>query len=390
MLGKMLNSSLSQAEGSGTMSTSAGKLHLKKLINKVSTSVNLKNHREKVTFVRSMFCRQLKQRYDNLTRTQLQGWPFLAIDLRASVDAASDMLRQAETRGEPSSRLADLSVVMRKVSPNWMLVYLCKNPSGFLAQCAAPFGKTVRRLVRREVVEVLTGIQCFLVAHKEAQEHTRAVLVAHGSQDGFLDEVNKVCSESDKSMKLAEMYLARLNSLELAGETILQLREGLRARRTALELCDRMMKHIHHEAHEGAINPREEAKLLHELGHDADQLRKGVAPTPDGTGGKNQKAISVAEAGRFMQGFMKVHMQMQRKIDDFNDYGALKAKPFTFHKVHGTMADLKEAQKKEVDVSMHAVSEQGAAKQDQDPRAQRAQLKKAASAKKAGDGENAV
>ena len=52
----------------------------------VSTSVNLKNHREKVTFVRSMFCRQLKQRYDNLTRTQLQGWPFLAIDLRASVD----------------------------------------------------------------------------------------------------------------------------------------------------------------------------------------------------------------------------------------------------------------------------------------------------------------
>jgi hypothetical protein len=41
-------------------------------------------------------------------------------------------------------------------------------------------------------------------------------------------------------------------------------------------------------------------------------------------------------------------------------------------------------------VSMPAVSEQGAAKQDQDPRAQRAQLKKAASAKKAGDGENAV
>ena len=51
----------------------------------------------------------------------------------------------------------------------------------------------------------------------------------------------------------------------------------------------------------GAINPREEAKLLHELGHDADQLRKGVAPTPDGTGGKNQKAISVAEAGRFVR-----------------------------------------------------------------------------------------
>ena len=38
MLGKMLNSSLSQAEGSGTMSTSAGKFHLKKLINKVGSS----------------------------------------------------------------------------------------------------------------------------------------------------------------------------------------------------------------------------------------------------------------------------------------------------------------------------------------------------------------
>ncbi len=48
------------------------------------------------------------------------------------------------------------------------------------------------------------------------------------------------------------------------------------------------------------------------------------------------------------------------------------------------------AQKKEADVSMPAVSEQGAAKQDQDPKAQRAQLKKVASAKKAGDGENAV
>ena len=317
------------------------------------------------------------------------------------VAAASDMLRQAETRGEPSSRLAGLSVVMRKVSPNWMLVYLCKNPNGFLAQCAAPFGKTVRRLVRREVVEVLTGIQCFLVAHKEAQEHTRAVLVAHGSQDGFLDEVNKVCSESDKSMKMAEMYLARLNSLELAGETILQLREGLRARRTALELCDRMMKHIHHEAHEGASRsprlapwhiaqraPRPNICRAASAGPSqalSIRARKPSCCTSSGTTrinsarasrlpptapaaktrrpsawrrpadscashafalGRGTPAFSaLLRAALFprtqMQGFMKVHMQMQRKIDDFNDYGALKAKPFTFHKVHGTMADLK-------------------------------------------------
>ena len=37
----------------------------------------------------------------------------------------------------------------------------------------------------------------------------------------------------------------------------------------ALELVSRMMKHIHHQAHEGAINAREEHKLLHELEKDA-------------------------------------------------------------------------------------------------------------------------
>jgi hypothetical protein len=88
--------------------------------------VHVKHHRERVTFVRSMFCRHLKLRYDNLVRTQLQGHPHLAIELRGSVvssvvhpnpnpdphphpngsvvipnpnpnqDAASDMLRQAE------------------------------------------------------------------------------------------------------------------------------------------------------------------------------------------------------------------------------------------------------------------------------------------------------
>ena len=37
--------------------------------------------------------------------------------------------------------------------------------------------------------------------------------------------------------------------------TLLQLEEGLRARRTALELVSRMMKHIHHQAISPHISP---------------------------------------------------------------------------------------------------------------------------------------
>ena len=67
-------------------------------------------------------------------------------------------------------------------------------------------------------------------------------------------QVNSVTQESTASMKLAAEYVETLKKLNIAGESLLQLEEGLRARRTALELVSRMMKHIHHQAHEGA-NP---------------------------------------------------------------------------------------------------------------------------------------
>ena len=99
MLGKIADRAGAGNAASGNSAVKSafgGKTHLKHLINKVATTVHVKHHRERVTFVRSMFCRHLKLRYDNLVRTQLQGHPHLAIELRGSVDAASDMLRQSE------------------------------------------------------------------------------------------------------------------------------------------------------------------------------------------------------------------------------------------------------------------------------------------------------
>jgi len=115
MIGKIAGGSTSMAIGS------LGKKHLKSIITKVgsrpapaashelspllaslavalhrerreqvTTAVHMQNHRERVTFVRTTFCRHLKLRYDNLVRTQLQGHPALAIQLRASVDGAAD------------------------------------------------------------------------------------------------------------------------------------------------------------------------------------------------------------------------------------------------------------------------------------------------------------
>merc|ERR1719460_3396376 len=126
-----------------------GKQHL---INKVATTVHVKHHRERVTFVRSMFCRHLKLRYDNLVRTQLQGHPQLAIQLRSSVDAASDMLRQSElntkevhgeilTEGSP--KLADLSLIMRSAAPSRLLLHLARSPNGCLSKLIGCFGSLV-------------------------------------------------------------------------------------------------------------------------------------------------------------------------------------------------------------------------------------------------------
>ena len=116
----------SPAASAGVKSAFGGKKHLRHLINKVgsrpihsparrclpscaptarlplaltssdcfeqvATTVHVKHHRERVTFVRSMFCRHLKLRYDNLVRTQLQGHPHLAIELRGSVDGNTSL-----------------------------------------------------------------------------------------------------------------------------------------------------------------------------------------------------------------------------------------------------------------------------------------------------------
>jgi len=352
MLGKIADRAGSGDSGGNSAVKTAfgGKKHLKHLINKVATTVHVKHHRERVTFVRSMFCRHLKLRYDNLVRTQLQGHPHLAIELRGSVDAASDMLRQSELNTkeehgarvtEISPKLADLSLIMRSAAPSKLLMHLANNPNGILGKLIACFGKmggiALRRKVRTDAVKSLTALECYLIAHKEAQEHTRAILVAHGAADGFLSEVNSVTQESTASMKLANEYVETLKKLNIAGESLLQLEEGLRARRTALELVSRMMKHIHHQAHEGAINAREEHKLLHELEKDAQRLREGVGPSLDGVGGMTQGPISVTDVKTFMLQFKEKHDEMVKRVDESNNYSDLRTPWCSLQKIHGDM-----------------------------------------------------
>ena len=73
-------------------------------------------------------------------------------------------------------------------------MHLANNPNGCLGKLIACFGKmggiALRRKVRTDAVKCLTALECYLIAHKEAQEHTRAILVAHGAADGFLSEVS--------------------------------------------------------------------------------------------------------------------------------------------------------------------------------------------------------
>jgi NhaP-type Na+/H+ or K+/H+ antiporter len=357
MLGKIADRAGSGDSGDSAVKTAfGGKKHLKHLINKVATTVHVKHHRERVTFVRSMFCRHLKLRYDNLVRTQLQGHPHLAIELRGSVDAASDMLRQSELNtkevhgarvSEISPKLADLSLIMRSAAPSKLLMHLANNPNGCLGKLIACFGKmggiALRRKVRTDAVKCLTALECYLIAHKEAQEHTRAILVAHGAADGFLSEVNSVTQESNASMKLAAEYVETLKKLDIAGESLLQLEEGLRARRTALELVSRMMKHIHHQAHEGAINAREESKLLHELEKDAQRLREGVGPSLDGVQGDTQGPISMADVKTFMLLFKEKHDVMIKRVDESNNYSDLRTPWCSLQKIHGDMEHEKAA-----------------------------------------------
>lgn len=272
------------------------------------------------------------------------------------MDAASDMLRQAELNtktvhgaqlSEISPKLADLSLIMRSAAPSKLLVHLASYPNGCLAKLILAFGRVgsiaLRRKVRTDAVKCLTALECYLIAHKEAQEHTRAILVAHGAADGFLSEVNSVCQESTASMKLAAEYVETLKTLNIAGESLLQLEEGLRARRTALELVSRMMKHIHHQAHEGAINAREEHKLLHELEKDAQRLREGIGPSLDGSNGGTQGPISIADMKSFIDLFKEKHDAMIKRVDESNNYSDLRKPWCSFRKIHGDMEQEKEA-----------------------------------------------
>ena len=120
-----------------------------------------------------------------------------------------------------------------------------------------------------------------------------------------------------------------------------------------------MMKHIHHQAHEGAINPREENKLLHELEHDAQRLRLGVGPALDGKGGVTAGPISIAAVCKFMLAFKEHHDEMIKRVDESNNYSDLRTPWCSLQKIHGDMehekASYTEADKADKSASVHGL-----------------------------------
>jgi hypothetical protein len=104
-----------------------------------------------------------------------------------------------------------------------------------------------------------------------------------------------------------------------------------------------MMKHIHHQAHEGAINAREEHKLLHELEKDAQRLREGVGPSLDGMEGMTQGPIAISDVKTFMDLFKMNHDAMVKRVDESNNYSDLRTPWCSFQKIHGDMEHEKAA-----------------------------------------------
>ena len=80
-----------------------------------------------------MFCRHLTLIYDNLVRSQLSGFPRLALALRYSVDHAKDLVEHSPSQ-ESQKRLADLSIVLRITAVNGLLLYMARNPSSCLSK----------------------------------------------------------------------------------------------------------------------------------------------------------------------------------------------------------------------------------------------------------------
>ena len=75
------------------------------------------------------------------------------------------MLRSAEQREEPTTRLADLSIILRKFGPSSLMLHLGRNPTGILAKICDRFGELLRHWVRTDVVRTLTAVQCYMIAH---------------------------------------------------------------------------------------------------------------------------------------------------------------------------------------------------------------------------------
>ena len=153
----------------------------------MQTSVHIVEHRERIGFVRSMFCRNLKLNYDKLARSQLSGFPRLAMLLRHSVDVAKDMV---ERQTSQVTRLADLSIILRTTSVNWLLLHMARNPDGCAAKIAGKRPKGLRQMARHEAVFQLTTVMCYLSAHRGAQEVTRHILSPVGKKDEWKGEVS--------------------------------------------------------------------------------------------------------------------------------------------------------------------------------------------------------
>lgn len=153
----------------------------------MQTSIHIVDHRERIGFVRSMFCRNLKLNYDKLARSQLSGFPRLAMMLRHSVDEAKDMV---ERQADEATRLADLSIVLRTTSVHWLLLHMARVPDGCAAKMAGKWGKRLRQWARHEAVFQLTTVMCYLSAHHGAQETTRHILSPVGKKDEWRGEVS--------------------------------------------------------------------------------------------------------------------------------------------------------------------------------------------------------
>ena len=180
--------------------------------------------------------------------------------------AASDMLRQSELNTtsvhgakvpEVSPKLADLSLIMRTAAPSKLLLHLAHFPSGFLGKLISCLGRmggiALRRKVRTDAVKCLTALECYLIAHRAgAGAHAGDSRRARRRGRLPLRGERRVPREQHVHAAGRTEYVVTLKTLSIAGESLLQLEEGLRARRTALELVTRMMKHIHHQAHDRA------------------------------------------------------------------------------------------------------------------------------------------